>query len=678
MADTSTTGQQSADVTAYSAHLRRMLAFRRQYDSRRALFFRQYIGQREARMFPDNLTRRSNTFIPYPLSNVETIVSRTMDAYFSQDPWFEVLGKGSQDEPMSESMFLAENHMLNKANLQQNIETLVRSVCIYGHDAIKVEWDWGYDTVLDPQPILQMAEVVDPQSGQKMQVPVPDPNTGQPIVLGLQPTFRQVPRMCPKFTPIDVYDLLIDPDGGMAACLTEKTVGQLLRENEGYALVRPGEYLYDPAALQRIQSVISREKSVDDVLVRIAEIWDGNTGMCAILTFNDDREAISWKDLRTSYRNANTSSFKRTLYGGPVELLWAGPNPFGHKKIPILHTSYIKVPGEVYGLGAIEVISDLTEAMNVFVNMIVDNWNLGINRRYAYNVDADIDHAALNNFNVPGGKVGGVGDPNKFIAPLPFFTPQRGDYAILDVYKGMIETTSGISDFYSKGMGSPTGNRTATGISSVINESNFRFRSFIGNLERDIFKPLLQMVASMIQQYVTDPVEIQITDAPPGIAKWPLVHPDELLGNFNFEFAAANYSSNKVLKQRNLLAFANWAAQTPFWNQYEGLKEIAKAFEVRRVQRLLLTPEQVAANQQAQLAQQVQLMIFEAMLNTESKARLGQSKPITTKTKEGRPRTSQPEGPFPGAGLSSAIRGAAQAMGANTFGLDGLGEVNDG
>jgi hypothetical protein len=227
-------------------------------------------------------------------------------------------------------------------------------------------------------------------------------------------------------------------------------------------------------------------------------------------------------------------------------------------------------------------------------------------------------------------------------------------------------------------MGSPVGNRTATGISSVINESNFRFRSFIRNLELDVFQPLLQMVASMIQQYVTDPVEIQITDGPVGIAKWPVVHPDELLGNFNFEFAAANYSSNKVIKQRNLLAFATWASQTPFWNQYEGLKEIAKAFEVRRVNRILLSPEQVAANQQAQLAQQVQMMILEKMLDVEASARAIQSKPVTTKTKEGRPRTSQPEGPIKGAGLSSAIKGMAQSLGANAFGLDGLGEVNDG
>src|SRR5205814_2361762 len=59
--------------------LRRMRYFRRQYDQRRALFYRQYLAQRDTKYFPDNITPRANTFIPYALSNVETTVSRVLD-----------------------------------------------------------------------------------------------------------------------------------------------------------------------------------------------------------------------------------------------------------------------------------------------------------------------------------------------------------------------------------------------------------------------------------------------------------------------------------------------------------------------------------------------------------------------------------------------------------------------
>src|SRR4051812_3166950 len=62
--------------------LQRMRNFRRPFDQRRAYFYKQYIGIRDRRMYPDNLTPRSNTFVPYPKSNVDAVVSRVHDAFF--------------------------------------------------------------------------------------------------------------------------------------------------------------------------------------------------------------------------------------------------------------------------------------------------------------------------------------------------------------------------------------------------------------------------------------------------------------------------------------------------------------------------------------------------------------------------------------------------------------------
>jgi hypothetical protein len=239
----------------------------------------------------------------------------------------------------------------------------------------------------------------------------------------------------------------------------------------------------------------------------------------------------------------------------------------------------------------------------------------------------------------------------------------------------MIEMGSGISDFYAKGLGAPTGNRTATGINSIINESNFRFKMFIRNMEVDILQPLLRMVAIMCQQFITTPEEVLITKQSPGMPKYYQVQPQELIGAFDFDLVAANYSENKVIRQRNILAFANLAAQSPFLNEYPALIELAKLFEIRNAERMLKTPEQVQAEQQAALQQQMQMMIFEAMLQTETGARLEQSKPKPGGTgKDGKPRRPMmPEGKIPGAGLAGAIRGFAQEHGLNGMGLEGLG-----
>jgi hypothetical protein len=721
-------------LNAESALLR-MLYFRRQYDQRRSFFYRQYIGQQDIRKFPDNLTPRSNTFVPYPLSNVETIVSRVMDAFFSFEPWFECKGRSSQDEPGAEAMQYTLNYKLDKAKLIQAIEDLSRTICIYGHGGIKVDWDFDYDMGVEANPQFAMQPVmipgpdgrpeplINPQTGQPQQQPIINPQTGQPIVIGAHPQTKLIPRMRPKFIPIDIYDLLVDPDGGLVAHVVEKNMGQIMREQaiSTQAAQADPSGVQQPQYLQEgVQALWDKVQALEpnnpeQVIVRIAELWNEIDGTVTIQTFGHDREALSWKDLRASFRQASITGYKRKMYGGEAILLANGPNPFFHKKAPILYTSFIKLPNEVFGLGAIEIISDLTESFNRMSNMITDNWNLGINRRYAYNTDADIDHAALNQFNVPGGKVGVVGNPNEVIAPLPFFTPQRGDYAILDVYKSMIELGSGVSDIYAKGIGSPSNNRTASGINSIINESNFRFKMFIRNLELDILQPLLAMCASMIQQFMTHEEEVRITDAPAGIQKWPVVSPEELIGDFDFDLVAANYATNKVLRQRNFLAFANWAVKTPYLNQGAFLRETAKIFEVRNISSLLKSDQQVQQEQVMTNRQQLEMVLVEKLLDTESKAIIaelsrkpGEQGGVDNATKHalqvqqfiedflqnyggiplertgpaqfgeenqttGRPRGMQQEGKIPGAGETSAAREIGQMTGANGMGLGGGG-----
>jgi hypothetical protein len=665
--------------------LRRGVDYRRQFDSRRAIFYRQYIGQRDAQKFPDNSTNRANTFVPYPLSNVETIVSRVDDAFFSFAPWFEVDGVTQQDDHAAESMQLILDKKLLLAKFKAAFESLVRNIAIYGFGALKVDWNWDFKTLTKPT-----AQYATGQDGQ----PILDPNTGQPILLGYKPQTTQVPMACPLITAIDIYDIVVDPDGDISACLTERTLGDIKRSCQAYKAATGQDYFY-PTALTELEQYIAGAcpENPESVLVRYAEVWDNQDQSCTLVTFGEDKDAIAWKDLRASYRATAYSPYKRKLYDGPPILLWSGPNQFDHKRNPILYTSYIKLPNELYGIGAIEVITDLTEAMNKFVCMTTDNWNMAINRRYAYDTNADIDHEQLNQANVPGGKVGVNGNPSEVLVPLPFFTPNQGDYAILDLYKGMIEMGSGISDFYGKSVGSPTGNRTATGINSVINESNYRFKLFIRNLELDILQPMLAMCSSMIQQYMSDKEEVLITKTQtPLIPKWQMIDPEEIIGNYEFNLTAANYATNKTVRQRNLMTFAQIAMNSPYWNQGEGLREIAKVLEIRNANDMIKSDQQVQQEQQAAQAAQQQEMFIEKVLDTESAMAVAEQgnkfkaqqasarssgknphKPVgTPKRPEGRPAGANHNPSLAGASDESAVREFSQAMGGNATGLTGL------
>lgn len=594
-------------------------------------------------------------------------------------------GVSSQDDHAAESMQLVLDKKLTQAKFKSNFEEFVRNAGIYGFAGLKVDWDWSFKTLTKPVAVYAVDQ---------NQQPIIDPQTGQPILRGYRPQTFQVPACCPKITAIDVYDLLCDPDGGLTACLTERTLGEIKQYCEAYKAATGYDYFY-PEALAQLEKYIvgACPEGSDSVLVRYAELWDDNDQSCTILTFGEDKDAISWKDLRASYRATAYSPYKRKLYDGPPILLWTGPNPFDHKRNPILYTSYIKLPNEIYGIGAIEVITDLTESMNKFVNMVTDNWNMAINRRYAYDSNADIDHESLNQANVPGGKVAVNGNPNEVLVPLPFFTPNQGDYAILDLYKGMIEMGSGISDFYGKSVGNPTGNRTASGINSVINESNYRFKLFIRNLELDILQPMLAMCASMIQQFMTDREEILLTKTPtPLIPKWQVIDPEQIIGNYEFNLTAANYATNKTVRQRNLMAFAQIAQQTPYWRAGEGLREIAKVLEIRNADDLIKSEQEVQQEQQQAQHEALQHEFIEKVLDTESALTVAEAgakykakhtppksggssphKPVAHRP-EGRPATKQHEGAIPGVGANSEVREFAQNMGSNALGLSGLGE----
>lgn len=694
-------------ISNVTSNLTRMHAFRRQYDQKRAYLYRQYLSQRDPQVFPDNVTKRSNTFVPYPHSNVETVVSRVDDAFFAQMPFFETRGRGETDDMKADAMQQVLEYQLHCARFKQSIEALSRTIAIYGHGALKVDWDWDYDVVNGPEPIFAQQLVpqmeMGPQGpqpvlkdgkpvpqigpdGRPVTQPVIDPTTGQPVVARIVMTTKKVARNCPKFIAIDPYDLLVDPDGGMIAHMVERTLPQMLREAE----MNP--QMYDSQGLADLRTAVMAEKNWEEVIIRMAEYWNDIDKTTTLITFAHDRDAISFKDLRATFRNTIYTGFRRKMYGGKPILLYHGPNPFAHKRIPIVHTSYIKLPNEVYGLGIVETIADLSEALNKMTNMVTDNWNLGINRRFAYDVNADIDHAALNSYNVPGGKVAVNGNPNDVLAPLPIFTPQAGDFTILELYKGMIEMTSGVSDFYGKGVGSAGGNRTATGIQQVIGESNYRFKMFIRNLELDIFQPVLEMCASMVQQFCPDEVEYMITDAAPQIPKYGKVPLEELIGNYDFLIVAANYATNKIIRQRNMMALAQIVGESGYLQERPALVELAKNFDIPHPNRFIKSDQQVQQEQQAQFQQQIQMrneewqheaqmLILQAMLNTEVKARVAQATPRASSgvgqgKGGGRPATSTGgHNRPPGAGLTGAIKSFAQGMGANALGLEGLGEV---
>src|SRR6185369_4362901 len=116
--------------------------------------------------------------------------------------------------------------------------------------------------------------------------------------------------------------------------------------------------------VRKASAATTHPDNPDDLVIRMAEVWNEYDQTQTVVTFGDDTDALKWKDTRASLRSASYSAYKRKMYGGAPIMLYHGENPFMHKRNAILHTSFIKLPNEVFGIGAIEIISDLTESLN--------------------------------------------------------------------------------------------------------------------------------------------------------------------------------------------------------------------------------------------------------------------------------------------------------------------------
>lgn len=652
--------------------LERLRNFQRPYDSRRDALYSQLIGYTPPAYFPDKRTPRSNVSVPYPFANFDQVRATIMEALFLTDPPFEVLPRGMKDSGGALAMQrVMELLALQKGRLRATMDEYVGGLAVYGFYPLYVGWDWDYDTV----PSWEVQPAFNPDGSYQV-----DYATGMPL-LARTLVRKKVPRNRPCYQTIDIYDLLIDPDGAHIARLFYKTLPQMIREQEMATLA--GQHLYDPAALYELQRYLQDKPDAETAIINIAELWDTVNQKCTLVTTAADPEVLSYKDKRFANRAAMYSTWRRTTCDRePLLLAPKYDNPYMHCKVPILYTSYTKLPGEPFGFGVIEPVAGMVEHLNKSVRAIEDNWNMGVNQRYAIDLERNIDLEGLQRANVPGGIVGLYGNVNEVMKELPTHTPQAGDYAIIPLFQQMIETGSGQSDFYSRGVGTPKGNETATGISSVIAQASKRLTGVVQRLEEDILEPLLQMTASNIQQFITDDIEVRITDEMPAIGKinsaFVTITPEDLAGSFDFRLMGALYMENRTVQQAHMMQLGEMIATNPMFaayiKPYEWLQETQRVFRIPYPGRFIKTPEEVAMEQAMMIQQQLMVGALQQKMGLApderqiAAAKGGGGKPPGGKGDSGRNYAKPASNP-----ATTTTRSSGQQTGLNALGMEGMG-----
>lgn len=207
-------------------------------------------------------------------------------------------------------------------------------------------------------------------------------------------------------------------------------------------------------------------------------------------------------------------------------------NPYAHGNIPIYHTLKFKRDGQIIGAGVVEKIADMAEGANNWINLMLDNAVIAINKVVAVKKGSNIDPVLQ---SLEPGSAPQFDDPQRDVNVLNFGDINPSSFNILENFLGLAQRISGSSAGITTVEGAnKVNNRTATG-ASIIAYTEAQQTSLEVKINRESYlKPILRDGIDLIKQYITQKQVNRIL--PPEKAALILVDEDRdtFWDDFNF------------------------------------------------------------------------------------------------------------------------------------------------
>lgn len=484
-------------------------------------------------------------------------------------------------------------NQFKRIGLRDKFDTEVLLMCIYGTSILK-----------GPVLVNKTTETVEENVQHVMGVDVPM----WKIPFKNYPRFKRVYKnfSYKEVYPVSIWDFYMDNNADSA----EKSIGCMERKyyspyefqqrffnNEDFnqdAVIRAYNLAAEPDDEEEL-SVTRGDKflgtnSVKDTKISVIEYWGQAPYSILKEHLKDNIEELTYKDtdiVECSVLMAGVESDGHHLKS--TNILQAKLNPSGNRIFKVC--PFIKNPGSPWGIGVAESIRDSQKVINSLARLVIDNKVLSGNGMFAVQKE-QIDTRATKNFNLYPGKIFFTkGDVNQAVKPLVFPDITGGIEATLDRFERWADEESGIPK-YTQGESSSFLNKTATGMSMIINQSNVFLKTTIRNIDEFLIKPLardfntLNEVDGSYPQAINFPLDV----VPMGV--------DSLMAKeIKFESAMKLF---QVAKETDML---------PYIKKTSALQMVSDLLDVKDLVVGEVEAQQVSENlaQQAQLAAQAKL-----------------------------------------------------------------------
>ena len=573
--------------------------WRSQFEDVARRCYKLYVGYRDE--LTEEQKGRSNLHIPRTYEAVDTWRARLLKAFFGVSrPYIDFLPspEGATPEMMEANERKAE---LASALVDQQLERnsvvaifydFITSMLIFPAAILGVGWRYEKRMVRTREPVVQV---------------VPDPMTGAPVpvLLGFQMVEQDgVVWDDNELVNINFFDFWPDPRGKDVDscrfvfqrewCTQEQLQDRLeVLHQAGTGTVYPidweamrgtGGELQD-GAWEMMSSVGLTPEASDGFWPRD----DAKGHLFEILHYwEDDRHA---------------------LLINRKQLAYDGPTPYWrHGKKPFIVVPFDKVPNQIYGISAVQLIEHLQHELNTHRNQRIDNVSLVLNRMWIARRGIDEEQF----ISRPHGIIW-VDNPESDVKPLVTPDVTGSAYNEESVIKQDMESTLATPNVI-RGM-TPERRETATATMTQASNASMRFDVKILLFDSLGIRRMAMLMDMNNQQFIDQPRLVRLFGD--DTAEWQMVGPHEIMGEYDYRPAGASTdpAANKELRRQQLTQALMFAIQTnnPFIKKYELTREWMGSFDFRNVDKFLYTPEEVQEMQQAAQAAEQQQAIMAQM-----------------------------------------------------------------
>jgi hypothetical protein len=549
---------------------------RREWQDGLENWYRQYRGIVYEKSFPWDGC--SNLHVPITGILVETLTSRMINPLFSAQPFVTAKGvsaaglppdlppnEGNPPRPLSDHDKARDvenmlHYVINqRINVYPKVQDWIREAFIYGRSVMKIIWRKDirkytrHMSQRDVQSDLQSAQA-DMQNGnvtpdllefldQMTFIAQNHDFVNHPFV---EVEREEVTYNNPDWIFIPIEDFIYHPraisiqDSPYVAHRFKRDIDELYKEQD-IGVYTNVDLL--PIGLNNDSNIISHHG--DKLLNDVQTLEEGYENVSNEPTDGlENIEIIEWHGKYDIDGDGRMEDIVATFSPGAKVLLSVRESDLLHGKKPFAEIKPFPTPGRFESQGVPELITDLQQEINDIHNMRIDNGTITNAVMWWFDPNSDIDPE----IHRPGPGQGFPAGPNQF-GVVQTGDIKHSSFKEEELVRRLIQDRIGVSDFAIGNDTSAVANKTATGISAIVNEGNQRLEMMLRNVSLGINEAVLQTF-QLIQQFSDDEILFRaVEDAKGSLRK---VTSRDIIGQWDIELTANTVNTNRLIKLQEL------------------------------------------------------------------------------------------------------------------------------